>query len=60
MKKITKPVIAIGLVIALVAFSSFAVSYDFNNELPTVKGSAVNYFLPVKDSIGSQKAFLAA
>ena len=50
----------IGLVTAFVAFSSFAVSYNFDNEPPPANGAVVNYFLPVKDSIGSQKAFLAA
>jgi len=60
MKKILKPGMVIGLVTAFVAFSSFAVSYNFDNEPPPAKGAAAHYFLPVKDSIGSQKAFLAA
>ena len=60
MKKIIKPGIVIGLVTAVVAFSSFAVSDNFGNKPLPAKGAAVNYFLPVKDSIGSQKAFLAA
>jgi len=50
----------IGLVTTFVAFSSFAVSYNFDNEPPPANEAVVNYFLPVKDSIGSQKAFLAA
>jgi len=60
MKKILKPGLVIGLVTAFVAFSSFAVSYNFDKEPLPAKGAAAHYFLPVKDSIGSQKAFLAA
>jgi len=60
MKKIITPGIVIGLVTAFVALSSFAVSYNSGNKLLYENGAAVNNFLPVKDSIGSQKAFLAA
>jgi len=60
MKKIITPGIVIGLVTAFVALSSFAVSYNSGNKLLHENGAAVNNFLPVKDSIGSQKAFLAA
>ena len=58
MKKIIRPHIIICLVIAFIACSSFAVSYHF--DIPASNENAINNFLPVKDSIGSQKAFLAA
>jgi len=60
MKKIITPGIVIALAITFVALSSFAVSYNSGNKLLCANDIAVNNFLPVKDSIGSQKAFLAA
>ena len=59
-KKMIRPGIVICLVIAFVAFSSFAVSFDFTGKSLSIKENTAIDFAPVKDSIGSQKAFLAA
>ncbi|MEP6724160.1 MAG: hypothetical protein ABJC98_00005, partial [Bacteroidota bacterium] len=58
MKKVINPHIVILLLVVFVAFSSFAVSYNFAEN--PLRKTPVNNFPPVKDSIGSQKAFLAA
>ncbi|HTE12226.1 MAG TPA: hypothetical protein VK645_14685 [Chitinophagaceae bacterium] len=59
-KKMIRPGIVICLVIVFVAFSSFAVSFDFTGKSLSIKENTAIDFAPVKDSIGSQKAFLAA
>jgi len=60
MKKIIRPLIAICLVIAFVAFSSFALSYRFEGRRSIASVATEPIAPTVKDSIGSQKAFLAA
>jgi hypothetical protein len=60
MKKILKPNVIIYLVIAFIVFSSFVVSFN-NSDIAIMKIEDVTTnFPPVKDSVGSQKAFLAA
>ena len=59
-KTMIRPAGVICLVIAFVAFSSFAVSFNFTGKMLFAKKTAALNFVPVKDSIGSQKAFLAA
>jgi hypothetical protein len=60
MKKIIRSSTIIYLVIAFVAFSSFAVSFNIGHQPVLLTGNTLNNFPPVKDSIGSKKAFLAA
>ena len=60
MKKLIRSKTTIYLVIAFVAFSSFAMSFNGGNKTVLPPDNTANDFLPVKDSIGSQKAFLAA
>jgi hypothetical protein len=60
MKKMFRSNIIICLFIAFVAFSSFAVSFEVSNKTIAVTENSVDNFLPLKDSIGSQKAFLSA
>ena len=60
MKKIIRPLIAVCLVIAFVAFSSFALSYSFKEKTIPVAPLVTAPLPLVKDSTGSQKAFLAA
>lgn len=50
----------IVVVIAFVLFSSFAVSLNIPERPALERGPETFNFLPAKDSIGSQKAFLAA
>ena len=50
----------ICMVIAIVGFSSFAVSHHFNSKTSPANESATKDVPYAKDSIGSQKAFLAA
>ncbi len=50
----------IGMVIALVAFSSFAMSDHFSDQPYCTNAYAADNLPPLKDSIGSKKAFLAA
>ncbi|HTL10059.1 MAG TPA: hypothetical protein VL307_17415 [Chitinophagaceae bacterium] len=58
MKIVFRPYRAIALLTALVALSSFAVSY--HGEMHAITGDPSPGKFVVKDSIGSQKAFLAA
>ena len=60
MKKIIRPLIAICLVIAFVALSSFALTHGFAGRKTFASPPAEPITPTVKDSIGSQKAFLAA
>src|SRR5664279_860241 len=61
MKKMLNSKIIICLVIVFIVFSSFAVSFNNSNEkIISIPGNAIVNIPPVKDSIGSQKAFLAA
>ena len=60
MKRIVRPHIVIYLVIAFVAFSSFALSFHFTSMVSSETGNSAINLPPVKDSVGSQKAFLAA
>jgi hypothetical protein len=56
-----KSKIIICLVIVFVVFSSFAMSFNSSNEkIISIPGNAIVNIPPVKDSVGSQKAFLAA
>jgi hypothetical protein len=60
MKKMLKPNVIIYLVIAFIVFSSFVVSFN-NSDIAIMKiEDETTNFPPVKDSVGSQKAFLAA
>jgi mono/diheme cytochrome c family protein len=59
-KKMIRPAGVICLVIVFVAFSSFAVSFNFTGKSLLIKENTAINFPAVKDSIGSQKAFLAA
>jgi hypothetical protein len=60
MEKIFRSNTIICLVIAFVAFSSFAISFDTGNKPVLVNEAEAFSFPPAKDSIGSKKAFLVA
>jgi hypothetical protein len=61
MKKMLTSKIIICLVIVFVVFSSFAMSFNSSNEKTIlIPGNTIVNIPPVKDSVGSQKAFLAA
>src|SRR5450755_2803568 len=61
MKKIFRSYTVICLVIIFIVFSSFVVSLSSSNKKYfSATENVVNNFLPVKDSVGSAKAFLAA